>query len=130
MPTSPEPLVVLGIVLDGHGHVLLVRRRGEERWIFPGGQIEPGERETETVAREVMEESGVKCQASTFIGRRAHPESGRNIAYWLCRPLSEQITVADTNEIAEAKWISIKESLTLLGSRMYEPVRNLLSSSS
>lgn len=129
MPTSTEPLVVLGIVLDGHGRVLLVRRRWEERWIFPGGQSEPGEQEAETVAREVLEESGVRCKAASFIGRRTHPESGREIAYWLCQPLSEQIAVGDAEEIAEARWISIKESLTLLGSRIYEPVRNLLISS-
>lgn len=129
MPTSTEPLVVLGIVRDSHNRVLLVRRCGEDRWIFPGGQSEAGETETETVVREVREETGVECQALAFIGRRTHPASNRAIAYWLCMPLTFEVKVADVKEIAQAQWVPVSESLGLLGVSIYEPVKQLLLSS-
>ena len=129
MPTSTEPLVVLGIVRDGYNRVLLVRRCGEDRWIFPGGQSEAGETEAETVVREVREETGVGCQALAFIGRRTHPASTRAIAYWLCRPFTAEINITDTKELAQAQWVPVSESLELLGVSIYEPVKQLLLSS-
>lgn len=126
MGIPTEPLVVLGIVINSHDSVLLVRRSGETRWIFPGGQSEPGESETETVVREVMEETGIRCEAVSFVGRRTHPESNREMAYWVCNPLSETTMVEDSKEIAEARWVKIEESLDLLGGRIFEPVREIL----
>lgn len=126
MPTSIDPLVVLGIVLDSRNRVLLVRRCGESRWIFPGGQSEPGEAEAETVVREVREETGVQCLALHSIGRRMHPESHRELSYWLCKGLSDLITVRDTIEIADARWVQSGEALDLLGGTLYEPVRKIL----
>lgn len=126
MPTSAEPLVVLGIVLDSNNRVLLIRRSGQDRWILPGGQSESGESEEDTVVREVLEETGVKCQPLALIGGRTHPESNRAMVYWRCRPLSDSITVSDTLEIAEARWVSVQESLILLGSTVYEPIKNIL----
>lgn len=126
MPPSAEPLVVLGIVINGSQQVLLVRRVGEDRWIFPGGQSEPGESEEMTVVREVKEETGVECQTLSFIGKRTHPESSRQISYWRCHALSEVVTVADIGEISEARWMPIGESVNLLGNKVFEPVKNIL----
>lgn len=126
MTTSIEPLVVLGIVLDSRNRVLLVQRCGESRWIFPGGQSEPGETEAETVVREVREETGVQCLALRCIGRRTHPESHRELCYWLCHSHSDSVTVRDTLEIAEARWVQSSEALNLLGESIYEPVRKIL----
>jgi 8-oxo-dGTP pyrophosphatase MutT (NUDIX family) len=128
MLTPAEPLVVLGIVLDSNNRVLLIRRSGQDRWIFPGGQNEPGESDKETVVREVIEETGVKCQPLVLIGGRTHPESNRAMVYWRCRPLSDSITVSDTLEIAEARWVSVEESLILLGSNVFEPIKDILMS--
>lgn len=130
MPTSTEPLVVLGIVLDSNNRVLLIRRSQQDRWIFPGGQSEPGESQEETVVREVIEETGVECQPLALIGRRTHPDSNRAMVYWRCKPLSESIKVRDIVEIAEARWVSVEESLILLGSTVYEPIKNILMSPS
>lgn len=126
MQTSTEPLVVLGIVMDGHNRVLLVRRCGEDRWIFPGGQSEPDEDEAGTVVREVLEETGVQCLTLHHVGRRIHPESHRELSYWLCKGHSDLITVRDTTEIAEARWVQPGEALDLLGGTLYEPVGKIL----
>ena len=126
MATLANPTIVLGIVLNSRNHVLLVRRQGEDKWIFPGGKLEPGEDEAEGVLREIQEETGVQCQTLHSIGRRIHPESKREVSYWLCKPLAESITTKDTKEIAEARWMAIPESLDLLGGTLYEPARQSL----
>lgn len=49
-----------GVWLVGDdGEVLLVRRKGEDRWEEPGGKHEPDETFEETARREVREEAGV-----------------------------------------------------------------------
>ena len=126
MGASAEPKIALGIVLDGHGNVLLIRRVGEERWFFPGGQVEVGESEALAVVREVMEETGVQCRVLETIGRRTHPESGRDISYWHCHALSDAIETKDIKEIAEARWVPAKDALAMLGSSVYGPVQKLL----
>lgn len=49
-------------VHDTDGQVLLVQRRGEERWEEPGGKHEPGETLEETARREAREEAGIECE--------------------------------------------------------------------
>ena len=126
MATSTDALVVLGIVADDHHRVLLVRRSGGDRWFFPAGQIELGEQEAEALVREVAEETGVQCEVLRPVGRRTHPETSREISYWFCKALTASIKVRDTDEIAEAKWVTIEEAFGLLGSSIFEPARNLL----
>lgn len=128
MAPSTDTLVVLGIVVDEHRRVLLVRRPDGERWFFPGGQIELGEAEAEALVREIAEETGVRSEVLRHVGRRTHPETGRQISYWFCKPLSGSIAIQDTGEIAEARWVTIEEAFRLLGGSIFEPARNLLRS--
>ena len=58
-----RPIVGVGaVVLDGKGHVLLVKRAHEPlkgEWSLPGGGVEIGETLEEAVAREILEETGL-----------------------------------------------------------------------
>lgn len=51
--------IVAAIVLDAHGQLLVVRKRGTSVFIQPGGKIEPGESAVDALVREVREELGV-----------------------------------------------------------------------
>lgn len=68
-PSHPIPGV--GAVVIGSQGVLLARRDkapGKGLWSIPGGGVELGETQIESIRREVEEETGVKCEVLELIG--------------------------------------------------------------
>ncbi len=61
-PPAPRPIAATIAAVVRAGHVLLVRRANppdQDRWAFPGGKIDAGERIEDAAARELLEETGV-----------------------------------------------------------------------
>lgn len=85
-PAGGETRVVAcvgAVVLDEAGRLLLVRRGREPSrglWSLPGGRVERGETGPVAVAREVLEETGLRVRAGAPVGRVRIP-AGAGVVY-------------------------------------------------
>ena len=113
------------LVLDRDGRILLFQDSdpgiGASWWITPGGGIDPGETEHETVLRELEEETGLRVTMDDVIGpiARRHVRHGysdlvveQDDAFYAVRvPAFEVDTAGHTEE----------EQVTMLASRWWTP---------
>ncbi|WBC11861.1 (deoxy)nucleoside triphosphate pyrophosphohydrolase [Micromonospora sp. WMMA1947] len=78
-----EPRVVVGAAIIEGGRVLACERSAPPevagRWEFPGGKVEPGEAETDALARECVEELGVRVAIGARVGRDVRMAHGRSV---------------------------------------------------
>jgi len=115
----------VSVVIDGPD-VLLVRKRGEDRFMFPAGWIEDGELATRAAMRESFEESGIHAVAERVIGSRKHPETGIDLVYVLCSCTDRHLCVQDEDEIEEARWFPAGEAIDMLGWMLFDVVAEIL----
>jgi 8-oxo-dGTP diphosphatase len=59
MSAAPVIRIVAALIVDERGHVLLVRKRGTDAFMQPGGKYEVGESAPEALVRELNEELGI-----------------------------------------------------------------------
>jgi 8-oxo-dGTP pyrophosphatase MutT (NUDIX family) len=62
-----------GVVLDGDGRILLIRRRDNHLWAIPAGSIELDESIYDCLRREIEEETGLKVISATPIAIYTEP---------------------------------------------------------
>ena len=80
--------VAVGVIVDDRGHILITRRPGHVHqgglWEFPGGKIEAGENTSQTLARELEEELGIRPRdMRPLITLRHHyPERAVRLEVW------------------------------------------------
>ena len=55
-------------VIDDEGMILLQRRADNGLWNMPGGVMEVGETPAQAVVRELLEETGLRCQPIALVG--------------------------------------------------------------
>jgi ADP-ribose pyrophosphatase YjhB (NUDIX family) len=119
----PErPVVGIGGVIIDQGRALLIRRGSEPllgEWSIPGGTLELGESLQEGVARELLEETGVKVRVldlievfdriylgdgSSRVEVEGKPRFHFVIVDYLCEPLSgEPRAGSDVTDVAFAR---------------------------
>jgi 8-oxo-dGTP diphosphatase len=128
-PAEPEPAVIAVIVTAPEGVLAVRRADGNPPWTFPGGEIEPGETAAVAGRREVKEETGLDIVAGRILGKRVHPQTGRQVIYLAARPArharAESVFVGDTAEVEEVRWLSRAEVDDLMPDT-YDAVRAYL----
>jgi ADP-ribose pyrophosphatase YjhB (NUDIX family) len=76
-PDAPRPnsLVVAtsAVVTDGQGRILMQRRADSGNWALPGGGMEMGESLSDSVVREVKEETGFDIAVTGLVGTYTDP---------------------------------------------------------
>ena len=75
--------VVAAVIRDARGRILLARRTlGRDLaglWEFPGGKVEPGETDAQALARECLEELGVRVEVGARVGPDVPLAHGRAV---------------------------------------------------
>lgn len=74
-PVTPPLIRIAAVALLRDDHVLLVRKRGTDAFMLPGGKFEPEEAAIDTVCRELREELGIAVspQALELLGSFTAP---------------------------------------------------------
>jgi 8-oxo-dGTP pyrophosphatase MutT (NUDIX family) len=101
-------LGVRGMVLDQRGRVLLVRHTYVKGWHMPGGGVERGETAEEAMARELVEEAGVRLTAAPILIsiHSAHAKfKGDHIVFYRIDAW-EPCAATSRGEIAEIGWFA------------------------
>ena len=111
---TSQIVVAAALVQNATGELLLVRKRGTDSFMLPGGKIEPGETPLQALARELREELGTTFQSlqARFLGvfttAAAHEPDHDVVAHLLAVNLE-----SDANpgaEIAEMIWADILQA--------------------
>lgn len=76
-PNAPAPNSVVpaavGFVTDDDGRLLLEHRVDNDMWALPGGTHDFGESITQTVVREIREETGLEVEVTGLVGIYTDP---------------------------------------------------------
>lgn len=110
---------VVAVLADEAGRYLLIKRGAEVKrspgwWCFVGGEVDPGETLEAAMAREVLEEVGLRVRVHEKVHECVSPD-GRYRLHWFLTRLDppSQEPVPHPHEVAELLWLSIPEALRL-----------------
>jgi 8-oxo-dGTP diphosphatase len=101
------------VIKDEAGRLLLIRRGhepGAGLWSLPGGRIEPGESDQQAVAREVLEETGLRVECGRLLGRAELPGpdgSVIDVGDYLALITGGHLAAGDDAD--EARWVTAAE---------------------
>ncbi|MCT4011797.1 (deoxy)nucleoside triphosphate pyrophosphohydrolase [Elizabethkingia anophelis] len=105
--------VVCGVIFN-EGRILLCRRKPEKSlggyWEFPGGKIEVGETEEESLYRELQEELGIRVEIERYFMSVVHDYDAFTIEFiaYICRSGQSVCVLTDHDEY---EWVDKSELL-------------------
>jgi len=99
---------VTGIVFRDDDRVLAIQRCDDGRWVPPGGVLELAETPAEGVAREVLEETGIKVQAEQLTGVYKNMLRGVVTLAFRCTVIGGH--PHPTDEARKVAWLTVDEA--------------------
>ncbi len=105
--------------------VVLIHRPKYDDWSFPKGKLDRGETSAAAAAREVEEETGLRCELGDELAPARYVDGkGRlkEVRYWVMYPVGLS-PWAPNDEVDRRRWVPVAEAAELL---TYEHDRTLL----
>ncbi len=118
----PKGVEIVGsaIIEDSGGKILLVKSpKWHNKWIMPGGHIEPGEKIEDALVREAIEETGLmpKSKGVIAFGELINPKDfhrpGHFIYFDILCVASNKKVKLDNYELTDYKWVTPQEALKM-----------------
>jgi 8-oxo-dGTP diphosphatase len=107
-----SPRVIVAAVIIADGRVLACERSAPRevagRWEFPGGKVEPGESDQQALARECVEELGVRVEVGDRVGPDVPLARGRAVL----RVFAVRLLDGDRPQALEhrsMRWLAVDE---------------------
>ncbi|MBF8757044.1 NUDIX hydrolase [Pseudomonas guariconensis] len=102
--------IAAALLIDPQGRTLLVRKRGTQAFMQPGGKIDAGESPQAALVRELHEELGLRLdpEQAVYLGQFSAPaanEPGFEVQAQLFR-VDSASAVVPAAEIEEVVWLS------------------------
>ena len=101
--------IAAALLIDADGRTLLVRKRGTQAFMQPGGKIDAGEQPAEALARELHEELNLRIApgAAVYLGKFSAPAANEPDFTVEAELFQVQIDVpvSPAAEIEEVRWI-------------------------
>jgi len=105
----PSIRIAAGLIVDRHGRVLLVRKRGTTTFMQAGGKIEPHESAYQALIRELEEELGFAAEphAPEYLGEFTALAANEEKCVVMADVffIRADLDVAPAAEIEEIRWI-------------------------
>lgn len=98
---------VAGVIVDGEGRALVVRRRDNGRWEPPGGVLELQETVQQGLRREIKEETGLDIEIGNLTGIYKNMVHGIVALVFRCVPAGGELTL--NPEVSEFRWMHTGE---------------------
>ena len=126
-----RPGVGVGVLIERHGKILLVRRKhhGTGSWSAPGGYLDLGEELADAAKREVREETALEIEDVRFVAvvNDRFDDGKHNVTVWFAAgQVAGEATVAATDELSEVGWFA----WDALPEPLYSSTRRFLSGES
>jgi 8-oxo-dGTP pyrophosphatase MutT (NUDIX family) len=101
--------IAAALLIGNDGQTLLVRKRGTQAFMQPGGKIDAGEQSAQALARELHEELNLRIEpgAAQYLGQFSAPavnEPGFTVQAELFQ-VHIDVPVTPAAEIEEVRWI-------------------------
>ena len=115
IPTAKNHTLGVGVLVLHNNNLLVVKDKIHQTYKLPGGFIDDDEIISQAVRREVFEETGIEVEFESVIslGHFTPAQFGESNLYviTLARPLHTEISINDSEEIIEARWMDVNEYL-------------------